>query len=629
MVKLRRVAGSGILLLGFDTSYRGQVLAWWPSSPVKVSMTQRPLRQQQEDGTRVLVSRPLMRDGFLRNSQLFNGNFNGFDEGNGDSVDTQQQQLKKFPSEAFASSYHTALCIVPPDERWDTLQRARHFAQDKTYRQWPPAIRLFHPFCSREKLTDVALDVAKVIEKHKIKPFSITLNRWTVMPLPDTMKASMDAKGGPGEDKNYDDPDSTVHDEEYLRIQALIASEEKKGKVRQKYREIRRKKRLGMELSREDQDLQLEIESMEDSYFENMLPDTNATPNIPESTEKTESVNEFNGPSIIALEPDERSSRRLKQLRELLRRELIEAHDPRLSPSALWGAPIPIRDEHEEEEYEQYADADDFASFRPLIAIASYPSVDAAINVARKLKGLWDPLTFDVRELHCISQAIDRPKHDEPGQQLYDPSIFTDVHPKSSPSPASKSKNSAPFGCDAAIMLIGEEIEMDDLVNEELANYVMREGEAGGYGRNVDDLKLIEDWCNEEPFLDDRGDDKERVRTNNYELKLDEKGGDWLEIEEWLDGDDDEDEFEDGTAIVFGRTHLFTGEKRTYLNMPASSIDESESSFPLQAFRPGIGSNLGTAWTKNTDFGLQKGREKKQKGSARTKQSGPVKREDW
>ena len=46
----------------------------------------------------------------------------------------------------------TALCIVPPDDAWDTIQRARHLARDTSFYKWPPAIRLFHPFAPKNEI---------------------------------------------------------------------------------------------------------------------------------------------------------------------------------------------------------------------------------------------------------------------------------------------------------------------------------------------------------------------------------------------------------------------------------------------------------------------------------------------
>ena len=50
------------------------------------------------------------------------------------------------------STMSTALCIVPPDDAWDTIQRARHLARDTSFYKWPPAIRLFHPFAPKNEI---------------------------------------------------------------------------------------------------------------------------------------------------------------------------------------------------------------------------------------------------------------------------------------------------------------------------------------------------------------------------------------------------------------------------------------------------------------------------------------------
>jgi hypothetical protein len=41
------------------------------------------------------------------------------------------------------------------------------------------------------------------------------------------------------------------------------------------------------------------------------------------------------------------------------------------------------------------------------------------------------------------------------------------------------------------------------------------------------------------------------------------------DLEQWLHQDDD---FDEGTVVVIGRTHFFTGDMRQYLGMPAFSV---------------------------------------------------------
>ena len=59
----------------------------------------------------------------------------------------------------------TALCIVPPYEAWDGIQRARHLARDSSFfYRWPPALRLFHPFANVCDLPTLAGKLAHWID---------------------------------------------------------------------------------------------------------------------------------------------------------------------------------------------------------------------------------------------------------------------------------------------------------------------------------------------------------------------------------------------------------------------------------------------------------------------------------
>ena len=47
---------------------------------------------------------------------------------------------------------------------------------------------------------------------------------------------------------------------------------------------------------------------------------------------------------------------------------------------------------------------DDPADFRPVVPIAAFQTVSSAIGVARKLRKLWEPLTFNVADLNLLSR---------------------------------------------------------------------------------------------------------------------------------------------------------------------------------------------------------------------------------
>ena len=66
---------------------------------------------------------------------------------------------------------------------------------DASYHLWQPALRLFHPFIDlgdsglyddddteSNALHDSALELAKLVEEYQIEPFTVRLDRWSVLP---------------------------------------------------------------------------------------------------------------------------------------------------------------------------------------------------------------------------------------------------------------------------------------------------------------------------------------------------------------------------------------------------------------------------------------------------------------
>jgi 2'-5' RNA ligase superfamily len=520
-----------------------------------VASSQRPLRHR--GGFRSPSLLPRLRKSSRRQAQGSNGK------------DDAKQQSALHNGKP---SFQTALCIIPPDELWDTLQRARHFAGDKTYHRWPPAIRLFHPFYPRDVLSDVALDVvSKLVEKHNIRPFKVTLNRWTVMPLPESMilgledSAAVAAAAVVGDNgdvlagQDDDSPESLLEDPEYIEIQSLIASEERKGRDRKRHRQFRQKQR---ELWKQKNAMMMganaTIAANNQTETTQVLVQKTTKP-LPTHTKQHHAASStpedllFNGPAIIALEPDERSCRKLLNLRELLRRGLMAA------------ASMEGDNNQASSSMDMVLCEDDNEAFRPLIPMGAFPTTNAALQTARKLKGLWDPLSFDVTELHFVSQAKMRIKSANHHRNAIIDSDNRNGIIKEAPD--------VQFGCDAMVMLIGEEIEMDDESNQLLFEHVWTEGTPGGFFRN--ELQGHEQEEDEEASIDsgdgDTTSNRRREALESYERKLDITEGDWEELMDWLDGDDDDEDIEEqiGTSFVIGRTHIFSGEKRIYEGMPA------------------------------------------------------------
>jgi len=327
---------------------------------------------------------------------------------------------------------------------------------------------------------------------------------------------------------------------------------------------------------------------------------------------RSTSFDEFNGPSMIAVEPDEQSSQKLRQLRELIRRELLMQEHNSSSPSSsssssslLWNSPVPFMSDGTEynTDHDLNEQSEEFlSSFRPLVPIGAYPTIDAALMQAKKLKGFWDPLTFSVTDLHFISQApSSRQNLAESTEANYyslnfDPAASVNgFFPANNLVPESKRKQQvrdagAVFGCDAVVMLMGEEIEMDDESNQLLANMVWEEGTPGGYlhhyeGIEGDDSEVSVRDDSSEKQITGGNDETSDSRYADYPRELDAKGGDYEDLLSWLDADDDDDDegSEDiGTQVVIGRTHMFSGEKRIYAGMPASSTaEEADGTFSL------------------------------------------------
>ena len=76
---------------------------------------------------------------------------------------------KNYNNAAAAATMNTAVCIIPPDDAWDAIQRARHLARDTTFYKWPPAIRLFHPFAPQKSIPSLVGKLAEWIEEEGTK----------------------------------------------------------------------------------------------------------------------------------------------------------------------------------------------------------------------------------------------------------------------------------------------------------------------------------------------------------------------------------------------------------------------------------------------------------------------------
>jgi hypothetical protein len=396
------------------------------------------------------------------------------------------------------ASFHTALCVVPPDKAWDTIQRARYIARDKTYHKWPPAIRLFHPFCAQKDLPDVALDIAQLVEIYDMKPFAMTLNKWVIVPHMEALEAEILAlKQLPDQEAG---PDPSARTEEQQKYDKLIAREETIGKQRRNRRTAESRK--------------------------NANDDEGDEPATPLEQQRRR-YEEFNGPCVVCLEPDSKSAAILLKWRAILADKLFAKYAD-FSPSSSVAT---------------HRMSKSGGDFRPLIPIGAFPTVSSAVDMARKLKAVWDPLTLTVTEFHLISAL----------QEMTDNEFLSESREYSLTQATEEedlsTSNTGQFGCDALVSFIGAEMEQDDEINQEMVNLVLETGEPGGADTTSGSATHL-------PLETDLLDDVEEDEATR-------------ELFEWLDEDDDYDE---GQVVVIGRTTFFSGEARSYGGMPASSV---------------------------------------------------------
>lgn len=238
-------------------------------------------------------------------------------------------------------------------------------------------------------------------------------------------------------------------------------------------------------------------------------------------------------------------------MRELLRAELFDDFD-KFSPSSSVSTSSTLpRAVLEAEE----------TSFRPIVPVGNFPTVTSAVEMARKLKGLWEPLPFNVTDFHLISYENEAAPAENQFDEFSDNAEYNlkkiswrhvDIEEETL-------TTQGQFGCDALVMLKGEEVDTDEEGSKEMVDIIMSRGTPGGY-------ELAKEAAAAET------EDDVPVPLSGVESP-DESDNDTGDLELWLDGDD---EWDEGTVIVIGRTHFFTGEMRTYNGMPASSAVDAK-----------------------------------------------------
>jgi hypothetical protein len=179
----------------------------------------------------------------------------------------------------------------------------------------------------------------------------------------------------------------------------LIEEEERRGLERKMARD--KKRRLKKEKERAKA---AKLNGNADSIDESQQIEEEDTTNVnaeddEEETSSNKKKNDYNGPCVIYLSPDDESRARLVALRETLRQELFHEYNA-FSPSSSV-SPYPERLPRTRRK----SGPQPSSQFRPLLPIARFASVDDAIKVAKILQQTWDPLTFNVTDIQFISRG--------------------------------------------------------------------------------------------------------------------------------------------------------------------------------------------------------------------------------
>jgi hypothetical protein len=347
-------------------------------------------------------------------------------------------------------------------------------AGDPLYHDWPPAIRLFHPFQASE------FEIADAVEELDIEPFEITLDGWTIIPHVEAMEMEWKVS------QHLPDLEDTTKDNGISYVdpetQALIAKEEEIGQRKAKARRLKQAKLMKEEGGDQDEVLAMEDDDYDDSTA---LEYSKSPQQVFEAQQ--EQYEEFNGPCILCLEPDAESQELLHDLRDSLVQ--ILDHDDYFSASSAYSSNYTILQ----------------MGYRPIIPISKLSSVSVAMKLAQKLKSLWEPLTIPVSDLHvlaCLDEA------DLVQEEIMDDDLVA-YHPQASQYRDSAPKLDSTWGCLAQIKLMGQELEQDEDDNSDMVKRLLDEGTPGGMDISYDFTVLDDEDESTQDLLSWLNDDEE------------------------------------------------------------------------------------------------------------------------
>ena len=465
--------------------------------------------------------------------------------------------------------------------------------------KWPPAIRLFHPFAPKSEIPSHVGKLAEWIDEDALKfelspesddlfpfftPFEVTLDSLQILPHWEVLEARVNIQE---RETPHQGLGETLEEKRFRAqkeaSQLLIEGEAMKGITRKKEREkkemIEARRKLKRELKQYNKEMEMGVDRTEvidvvkqelrdvQNEIDHLLSlDEDQNEQKDNAPHKTK-PDSFDGPCVIYLSPNEESCIALKALREKLRTQLFFEYDSYSPSSSVSTYPefLPVKSE----------------AWRPLLPISRFPSVKEAVKMAKVLQKSWHPLEFNVTDVQFISRNDDDfrihniDENFEPGTgfgrsakksyQAHSIGVTTSGEVED------VSKQGV-FGCDAMVMLIGEEPEEEFMEDDATLSMLAPEDV------NVCDSIDI-DSDSETRRLHGTNIDYNSIFTNaereyqrmksHEELSSAEVLGDVPifsnddDLEKWLDTDDSESD--EGATVVLGRAQFFMGAMRDFV----------------------------------------------------------------
>lgn len=460
-----------------------------------------------------------------------------------------------------------------------------------------------------------------------LESFSVTLDSIQILPHWEVLDARIEALEERMPQRTLDETaeqlDSKRRKAEGMK---LIEDEERKGRKRKKERELKRK------LKREMKERELgggddEIMVVDDVNGGGSDDETIATDEHDESNDNNNSNkgtskkgnnnnnNSFNGPCVIYLSPNDESRMKLESLRERLRTQIFPGYDA-FSPSSSV-SPYPEQLPRKTKlASSSTSDAAASSQFRPLLPIARFATVSDAVKVAKVLQQTWDPLTFNVTDIQFVSrddsdlatpssggdtssttsngvgfgnknahsdmdipEVRHRQKHGTLSSSMSAGTTLKGTTMKDNGSHQRMAlttsgevedvSNLGIYGCDAMVMLWGEEPE-EELMDEEASlSMIMDDNQEGSGERSIlngngDAAGVNNGKINYDEIFATAEREYQRMEAHEELSGLPIFDEAVTDIEAWLDDEDDGFDDEGATAVI-GRAQFFMGAMREFI----------------------------------------------------------------